>query len=135
MDREVICVINLKADGTPINCSYVSIGAINEALAHPREMVKASILSNAANMIIVHNHPSGQLMPSGADTWLTDRMVQVCHMIGIPLLDHIIVGGDNKSYFSFKEKDILPVQRVRFKTDYEEIRIPEIKIAEKGRSR
>jgi len=135
MDREVICVINLKADGTPINCSFVSMGALNEALAHPREMVKASILSNAANMIMVHNHPSGQLLPSSTDTWLTDRMVQVCQMIGIPLLDHIIVGGDNTSYFSFKEKDILPMASIRLKTDYQEIQMPEMKIAEEGRSR
>ena len=61
IDREVVAVINLKADGTPINASFVSMGTINAALTEPRELLKASILSNAANVIMVHNHPSGRL--------------------------------------------------------------------------
>ena len=64
LDREVICVVNLKSDGTPINCHYASVGAINYAIAHPRELFKSSILSNAANMILLHNHVSGSLQPS-----------------------------------------------------------------------
>ena len=58
MDREVLCVINLKSDGTPINCNIASIGAVNQTLAEPRELFKASILSNAAQMLMMHNHPS-----------------------------------------------------------------------------
>ena len=54
LDREVVCVVNLKSDGTPINCHYASMGAINYATAHPRELFKSSILSNAANMILIH---------------------------------------------------------------------------------
>ena len=46
MDREVLCVINMKTDGTPINCHFASIGCLNESMAHPREIFKASILSN-----------------------------------------------------------------------------------------
>lgn len=64
MDREVVCVINLKSDGTPINCNFASMGAINQAVAEPRELFKSAILSNAAKMILVHNHPSGRLEPS-----------------------------------------------------------------------
>lgn len=56
MDRELVSVINLKTDGTPINCSVVSMGALDQAIANPREMLKASILSNAASMIMIHNH-------------------------------------------------------------------------------
>lgn len=56
MDREVLCVINLKTDGTPINCNIVSIGAIDETVAHPREIFKSSILCNASRMMLVHNH-------------------------------------------------------------------------------
>ena len=54
MDREVLCVINLRTDGTPINCSIISMGALNQTIAEPRELFKASILSNVAQMIIVH---------------------------------------------------------------------------------
>lgn len=64
MDREVLCIINLKSDGSPINCSIVSMGAVDQTIAEPRELFKASILSNAAKMILVHNHPSGSLTPS-----------------------------------------------------------------------
>lgn len=68
MDREVVCVINLKSDGTPINCNFASMGAINQAVAEPRELFKSAILSNAAKMILVHNHPSGRLEPSDYST-------------------------------------------------------------------
>lgn len=121
MDREVVCVINLKSDGTPINCHFASMGAINQAVAHPREMLKASILSNAASMMIVHCHPSADLYPSTADIALTDRMIEITGVMGIPLLDHIIVGGDNRQYFSFQEKGILSNPRREYKTDLQEI--------------
>lgn len=55
MDREVVCIINLKSDGTPINCNIASMGAINQAIVEPREIFKSAILSNAAAMIMVHN--------------------------------------------------------------------------------
>ena len=54
MDREVICVINLKADNTPINCHFASVGALDYAMVHPRELLKSGILSNASRMILAH---------------------------------------------------------------------------------
>lgn len=57
LDREVLGVINLKTDGTPINCSFVSVGALDQTIAHPREILKTSILSNAAKLMLIHNHP------------------------------------------------------------------------------
>ncbi len=73
-DREGMCIVNLRTDLKPINIHFASIGTLNEAMAHPRELLKASILSNAANMILVHSHPTGNLYPSKADTMMTDRM-------------------------------------------------------------
>lgn len=119
MDREVLCVINLKEDGTPINCSFASIGAINQAIAEPRELFKSAILSNAAQMIIVHNHPSGNIMPSKEDTMITDRILKLTGLLGIPLVDHIIVGGNNKSYFSFSEKKMLERPKILAVQNYE----------------
>ena len=123
MDREVVCIINLKSDGTPINCTFASMGALDRSVAHPRELLKATILSNASTMIMVHNHPSGNLDPSVEDSMLTDRMVKLCDLVGVPLVDHVIVGGDNSFYFSFKEKDRLPTSNLRYslKTDYKDI--------------
>src|SRR5574344_1807826 len=117
-DREVVCVINLRSDLKPINVHFASIGALNEAMAHPRELLKASILSNAASIMLVHCHPSGQLFPSKADTMMTDRMNTICEMMGMPLLDHIIVGGDNKEYFSFKEKNLMKNPVISLAQDY-----------------
>lgn len=133
MDREVFCIINLKTSGIPINCHFVSMGAIDHTVTHPREMFKASILSNAASMICVHNHPSGNIQPSEVDTKVTERMIYVCDMMGIPLFDHIIVGGDNSNFFSFRRKGIMPHSSISFQTDYEELTFPPVQAAERGR--
>ncbi|SHO54157.1 JAB domain-containing protein [Anaerocolumna xylanovorans] len=119
MDREVLCVINLKTDGTPINCHIVSVGTLNETIASPREMFKTSILSNAANIILLHCHPSGSLKPSSEDFKLTDRMIKLCGLMGIPLLDHIIVGGSNSRYFSFRDNEILFNPNYASSNDYQ----------------
>lgn len=136
MDREVLCIINLKTDGSPINCSIVSIGAVNQTIAEPRELFKASILSNAAGMIIVHNHPSSDLTPSKADTILTDRMLKLTELMGIKLMDHIIVGGNNSRYFSFREKELLNYPEIHFSADYGTLDFGSMAIAaEKGKAR
>ena len=66
--------------------------------------MKAAILSNASNMMLLHNHPYGNLEPSKEDTMLTDRMNRVCELMGIPLTDHIIVGGDNTRFFLLSKR-------------------------------
>lgn len=138
MDREVVCVINLKPDGTPINCSIVSIGAVNQAMAEPRELFKASILSNSADMVMVHNHPSGSLEPSKMDTMITDRMLILAGLMGITLHDHVIVGGDNTQYFSFREKGLVQYQCMDsyLSTDYKTLDFEKTAIvAERGKAR
>ena len=136
MDREVVCVINLKANGTPINCNFVSMGAVNQAMAEPREIFKSAILSNAVSMIMVHNHPSGNLEPSKMDTIMTDRILKLSHMAGIPLVDHVIVGGDNTRYFSFKEKNMMKIPEVVLTQDYRYLDFEDkAMVAETGRSR
>ena len=77
LDREVICIVNLRTDGIPLNCNFVSMGGVDQSIAHPREIFKSSILSNATSMILIHNHPSGNLEPSKWDTILTDRMLKL----------------------------------------------------------
>lgn len=121
MDREVVCVINLKADNTPVNCHFASVGALNYSMAHPRELLKTGILSNASGMILAHNHTSGKLLPSEDDVRLTDKMQQVCELVGIPLVDHVIVGGDNSRYFSFREKGLVKNPQRKYRTDYRQL--------------
>lgn len=135
LDREVICVVNIKSDGTPINCHFASMGAINHAIAHPRELFKSSILSNAAQMLLLHNHVSGSLLPSKDDVMITDRMVNLCEHMGIPLVDHIIVGGNNQEYFSFQKQKVLPVAKIKYEDHYENIKFSLPVAAERGRAR
>lgn len=136
MDREVLCVINLKLDGTPINCNIVSIGAVNQTIAEPKELFKASILSNAAQMIIVHNHPSGELKPSKEDIMTTDRMLKLTELMGIKLADHVIVGSDNSQYFSFREKKLLQYPPIYLSTDCNALEFGKTAmVAEKGKAR
>ena len=136
MDREVMCVINLKSDGTPINCNIVSMGAVNQTLAEPRELFKSSILSNAAQMIMVHNHPSGRLEPSEQDAMLTDRMLKLTELMGIRLADHVIVGGGNSQYFSFRENKLLQYPPLCFSTDCNALEFGKTAMAaEKGKAR
>lgn len=134
-DREVVCVVNLRADLKPINVNFVSIGALNEAMLHPREVLKASILSNAASILLVHSHPSGNLIPSKSDTMVTDRMISLCSLLGIDLIDHVIVGGDNREFFSFKEKGIIDNPKITLTTDYHNISFKQAMVAENGKSR
>ena len=120
MDRELFCIVNLQADLTPINMNIVSVGSLNEALINPREIFKSAILSNAHSMMLIHNHPSGNLTPSTSDIQTTARMQELGELMGISLVDHIIPGR-NGNYSSFRDQGDFPDSRVRFSTRVEDI--------------
>ena len=120
MDRELFCIVNLQADLTPINMNIVSVGSLNEALINPREIFKSAILSNAHSMMLIHNHPSGNLAPSTSDIQTTARMQELGELMGISLVDHIITGRDG-NYYSFRDKGEFPDSRIRFSTRVEDI--------------
>ena len=123
-DRELFCIVNLRNDLRPINFNIVSMGTLNASLAHPREILKSAVLSNAASVMLLHNHPSGNLAPSQEDIATTDRMNQIFSMIGMPLLDHIIIGtGD--LYYSFKENDTLPIGVPHYAEHVEDLHLGE----------
>ena len=101
-DREKFVVACLDTKNQPVNISVVSIGSVNSAIVHPREVFKVAMLSNASKIICFHNHPSGNLKCSKEDENITNRLKECGEILGIELVDHIIV-GDNDTYFSFKE--------------------------------
>lgn len=103
-DREAVAIINLTSSAKPINAHIASIGTLNSASISPREVFKASILSNAAAFLIMHNHPSGSLKPSQEDYNMTGNLIIASNIMGIPLFDHIIVGFNNGTldYHSFR---------------------------------
>ena len=107
MDREYFCVVNLQSGMRPICMNIVSIGTLGYSVAHPREVFKSAILSNAASIILIHNHPSGRMVPSEEDLEITSRLQQAGSLIGIPVEDHIITGRSG-DYYSFGDHGILP---------------------------
>lgn len=92
VDREHLVLLTLDTKNKITSISTICIGSLNASVVHPREVFKPAILSNAASIILAHNHPSGDLLPSKADTMMTDRMNKLCELMGIPLIDHVIVG-------------------------------------------
>lgn len=92
-DRETFAVICLDTKVNGVNISVSSIGTLNQALIHPREIFKVAILSNAQSIIIGHNHPSGDLTPSLQDIKYTKTIIKAGELLSIPVLDHIIVSG------------------------------------------
>jgi len=97
-DRESFWRLDLNCRNQLIGCEEVSKGHMSGSLVHPREVYKGAILSSAAAIIIAHNHPSGDPEPSEEDESVTDRLIEAGQLLGIPLLDHIIVGSG--SYWS-----------------------------------
>lgn len=100
---EVICVVNLDAKCHAINYNICSMGTINSSLANMREIYKSAILSNASSIIMLHNHPSGDVSPSMQDIDVTKKVIAVGELLEIPILDHIIIGGGNGIHFSFHD--------------------------------
>ena len=83
----------------------VSIGTLNASLVHPRELFSKAILNHANQIIVAHNHPSGDFNPSNEDSVTTKRLVNAGKLIGISIIDHIIVSNSN--YYSFKENNLI----------------------------
>ena len=88
----------------------ISMGSLNESVAHPREIFKPAIAKGAYAVAVAHNHPSGDPQPSEADRRLTRRLAEAGTLLQIPLVDHVIIGskrGELAPYFSFREAGLL----------------------------
>ena len=128
-DREVVAIVNLQTDGKPINMNVVSMGALDQSIAHPREILKSTILTNASAIMLVHNHPSNKLQPSMDDIATTARVKQLCDLIGVKFLDHIIV-GPGRDYYSFHQKQQIPLSSLKLTNNLEDIELEGFRVAE-----
>lgn len=128
-DREVVAIVNLQTDGKPINMNVVSMGTLDQSIAHPREILKSTILSNASAIMLVHNHPSNKLQPSMDDIATTARVKQLCDLIGVKFLDHIIV-GPGRDYYSFHQKQQIPLSSLKLTNNLEDIELEGFRVAE-----
>ena len=108
-DKEHLVAVLLNTKLRMIGYHVVSVGSLNEALAHPREIFRAAILAGAYALILMHNHPSGDPSPSDADRRLTKNIREAASILQINLLHHVIVGSPGMgrpAYFSFREVGI-----------------------------
>jgi DNA repair protein RadC len=108
--KESLRVILLDTRYHLIRVEEVSVGSVNESIAHPRDVFRPALVASAYAVIVVHNHPSGDASPSQTDHSLTRRLAEAAELLQIKLLDHIIIGAPSEGspgYFSFKEAGVL----------------------------
>lgn len=110
--QESVRVILLNHRKKLIHIDEVFVGTGNESFANPSELLRRAISHAAHSLILVHNHPSGDPSPSGADRDVTRRMEKACEAVGIEFTDHVIIGGksaryEREPYFSFREAGLL----------------------------
>lgn len=99
-DREFFIAFGVDMKQHLIRTWVVSIGSLNASIVHPRELYKAACKEGCASVIVLHNHPSGDPTPSGADIQLTERLIRAGNELGIELLDHIVIGTGTGKFTS-----------------------------------
>lgn len=103
--QEYFVCLSLDGGRRLIAQRTITIGTLDTVLAHPREVFSDPIVDRAAGIIVAHNHPSGETSPSSKDSTLTQQLAAAGQLLGIPLLDHIIVG--KHEHFSFRQHHML----------------------------
>lgn len=108
MDREYFKILWLDTKNRVIGVETISIGSINQAIIHPREVAKGAILANAAGVALLHNHPSGIPEPSIDDDIVIGRLKEVFNLVGIQVIDALVIGREG--YYSYMAKGRLDKQ-------------------------
>ena len=104
--KEFVKVLLVNTGGEVVGCVQVAEGGLKQAYVDVRNVLQAALLSNASGIILSHNHPSGKVWPSKEDRELTHHLSQLCELMNVELLDHIILGMC--SYYSFSDDGTLP---------------------------
>lgn len=104
-DREHFWVISLSSNNTVLNIELISMGSVKQTVVEPMEVFSVALQKRSVAIILVHNHPSGNLQPSEADIDLTDRLLQAGLFLDVPVLDHLII--TEKGYLSFTDAGAL----------------------------
>lgn len=104
-EQEKLLALFLNSKNEVIKEKIIFMGTANQSIVHPRDIFKEAILNNAIKIIIVHNHPSGNVSPSLEDKKFTKKLKEAGELLSIPILDHIIIGRN--IYFSFLEQNLL----------------------------
>ena len=99
MGQEAFVVMTLTTKNDVIQKHLVSLGTLNSALVHPREVFRVAIMDSAASIILAHNHPSGDPTPSAEDIKVTRQLVSAGEIMGIKVLDHVVIGSSDENLF------------------------------------
>ena len=105
LNKEIFKIILLNTKNEIICDIDISVGTLNMSVVHPREVFREAIKRSSNKIILMHNHPSGNIEPSNEDKNVTSRLVKCGELIGIEVIDHIIIGDG--LYYSFKENMII----------------------------
>lgn len=105
-DREHFWALALNTKNQLLRTIEVSVGSLNASIVHPRELFKECVKVSAASVVVVHNHPSGDPTPSGADIQLTRRLVKAGDVLGIEVLDHVVI-GDGGAHTSLRDLGLM----------------------------
>lgn len=106
MDREAFLVIALDSHRRPTSMTVAAIGGLTRAYVTPSEVYSIALAARAASIVVVHNHPSGDATATREDISVTQRLVEAGRLLGIPLMDHIIL-GDGEAYVSLRRKGVI----------------------------
>jgi len=106
LDREQFVALALNTKNRVIGAWAVSVGSLNASIVHPRELFKQCVKVSAASVVVMHNHPSGDPTPSGADIQLTRRLVKAGDVLGIEVLDHVVI-GDGGAHASLRDLGLM----------------------------
>ena len=107
LTNEVFMVIYMNVKNEVIEHALLHEGTVDKVAVYPRRIIESALSHHASGIIIVHNHPSGNTMPSGEDRILTQEIAEAASTLDIRVLDHLIVGKEG--YFSFMENSLLPI--------------------------
>lgn len=104
-EKEHLVAVLVDTKLRPTGYHVVSVGSLNEAIAHPREIMRAAVVASAYGIILMHNHPSGDSAPSEADRRVTLKVRDAADLLQIRFLDHVVVGDGN--HYSFREGGLI----------------------------
>jgi DNA repair protein RadC len=104
-NREHLWTISLDTANRLLAIELVSMGSVNKTIVEPMEVFSVPLQKRAVKVVVIHNHPSGQIKPSAADKDITDQLIQCGELLHVPVADHLIIS--EKSYYSFEENGLL----------------------------
>jgi len=105
--QESFQILTMNVKNKMINRHLITLGLVNSSAVHPREVFRPAITDGATGIILVHNHPSGDVTPSTEDIDITKKLILAGEIISIPVLDHVVIGTGEPEFCSLRERGLV----------------------------